>query len=86
MGAHLAIVINALGATTLIPGKIYEFWASQTPIVLIDNTQSAASELVMEKQIGEVCNPGDSNAVADVICKYAEKFFCGERIQNLYIR
>ena len=79
--ANLAIVINARGASTLIPGKIYEYWASKTPIILIDYSPSAASELIRQYNLGVVCQPDDIQAIANAICDFARRHFKGESIQ-----
>jgi len=65
--ADLLLTINYEGFDTLIPGKIYEYWAvGRAPILLLDG-EGAAQKLVQEHGLGMCVPPGDVMGIADAI-------------------
>lgn len=64
---HLAescvlLSINYYGETTLVPGKLYEYWAVGRPILLIEKP-GAATELVREYDLGLTADPDDVDGI-----------------------
>ena len=50
--ADLLLVINYEGFSTLIPGKIYEYWAIGGPPILLLSCEGAAAEFVEQHNLG----------------------------------
>lgn len=61
--AGMLLVINYDGYATLIPGKIYEYWAVGGPPILLLSCPGAASDLVQHYALGTSADPGDSDAI-----------------------
>ena len=66
-GADLLLGINYEGLTTLIPGKIYEYWAVGGPPILLLNCQGAAQQLVEKHKLGIVVQPDDVAAIESAV-------------------
>lgn len=76
---------------TLIPGKIYDYWGSRRPILLIDSFDSIAAELVHGNKLGTVKQFDDINGIKEVIRYYfnlwdkdSELLYKKTNIDNLY--
>jgi glycosyltransferase involved in cell wall biosynthesis len=61
--ADLLLVINYDGFSTLVPGKIYEYWAIGGPPILLQSCQGAAEYLVKNQKLGIVAEPDDVDAI-----------------------
>jgi glycosyltransferase involved in cell wall biosynthesis len=65
--ADLLLAINYEGFGTLIPGKLYEYWAvGRAPILLIDG-EGAARRLVQEHGLGLCVEPDDVEGITEAI-------------------
>jgi len=74
--ADVLLVIAYNQAPSLIPGKIYEYWAAQKPILLLAE-DGAARELVISKGLGEAVSPQEPPAIAQAILKLFRDFAQG---------
>lgn len=61
--ADLLLAINYEGWSTLIPGKIYEYWAAGGPPVLLLSCPGAAQSLLERHQLGIAVTPHDVEAI-----------------------
>ena len=61
--AGMLLVINYDGYATLIPGKIYEYWAVGGPPILLLSCPGAATELVDHYGLGMSADLGDAEAI-----------------------
>lgn len=58
-GADMLLVINYEGFSTLIPGKIYEYWAVGGPPILLLSCPGAASKFMEKYNLGLSVDPSD---------------------------
>jgi glycosyltransferase involved in cell wall biosynthesis len=65
--ADLLLAINYEGFSTLIPGKIYEYWAVGGPPILLLSCDGAARELVEQKGLGIAVPHDDVAAIEEAI-------------------
>jgi glycosyltransferase involved in cell wall biosynthesis len=65
--ADLLLAINYDGFSTLIPGKIYEYWAVGGPPILLLSCQGAAQSLVEKHELGIVVRPDDVEAIESAV-------------------
>jgi glycosyltransferase involved in cell wall biosynthesis len=65
--ADLLLAINYDDFSTLIPGKIYEYWAVGGPPILLLSCQGAAQSLVEKHKLGLVAQPDDVVAIESAI-------------------
>jgi glycosyltransferase involved in cell wall biosynthesis len=63
----LLVVINYEGCATLIPGKIYEYWAVGGPPILLLSCPGAAGSLVEQHSLGITVDPSDVAAIEAAI-------------------
>lgn len=75
--AHLPVVIN-YSVSSLIPGKLYEYWGSRNKMLLLDSKESAAAEIVKRYDLGSVIEPNDEAAIYEFLGKAYEKWVKGE--------
>ncbi len=61
--AALLLAINYEGFSTLIPGKLYEYWATGGPPILLLSCPGAAQELVEREGLGIVAPHDDATAI-----------------------
>ncbi|MHB0875985.1 MAG: glycosyltransferase, partial [Anaerolineae bacterium] len=66
-GADMLLAINYEGFATLIPGKIYEYWAVGGPPVLSLSCEGAASDLIARHRLGLTVPPDDPAAIQGAI-------------------
>ncbi len=71
--ADVLLVIAYDQAPTLIPGKVYEYWALQRPILLLAD-DGAAKDLVISKKLGEVVSSHEPGAIAQVVLRLFQDF------------
>lgn len=65
--AELLLAINYDGWETLIPGKVYEYWAvGRSPILLL-SCPGAAADLIMQRKLGFTAEPNDANEISRII-------------------
>jgi hypothetical protein len=65
--ADLLLVINYDGFSTLIPGKIYEYWAVGGPPILLLSSPGAAADFVEAHGLGLAVDSSDINGIHQAI-------------------
>lgn len=65
--ADLLLVINYDGFSTLIPGKIYEYWAIGGPPILLLSCEGAAAEFVEQHNLGIRVDPYDIDGICQAV-------------------
>ena len=65
--ADLLVAINYDGFASLIPGKIYEYWAVGGPPILLLSCPGAAQSLIDEYDLGFTVDPYDADAIRKVV-------------------
>lgn len=65
--ADLLLTINYDGFSTLIPGKIYEYWAIGGPPILLLSCPGAATSFVEEHGLGMAVEPANVAGIRDAI-------------------
>jgi glycosyltransferase involved in cell wall biosynthesis len=68
-GADLLLVINYDDFDSLIPGKIYEYWAVGGPPILLLSCPGAASSLIEENELGFTVLPYDEAAIGKIMLR-----------------
>lgn len=68
---HLVLLEPAL-VPLLMPSKIYSVLASGTPCVVLSSQDCELSNIVMENEVGTVCEPHDSEELVRQILMFAE--------------
>lgn len=86
--AELLLAIN-YQIKTLIPGKLYDYWGSRRPILLIDSLDSMAAELVTANNLGIVKDFSDVIGIKETIYNYFKSWNDNNisdktNIENLY--
>jgi glycosyltransferase involved in cell wall biosynthesis len=72
--SDLLVVINYGGFATLIPGKLYEYWAVGGPPILLLSCPGAAASLVEHYSLGVTVEPSDVVGIEDTILRgYRQK-------------
>ena len=65
--ADLLLAINYEGWSTLIPAKIYEYWAVGGPPILLLSCPGAASSFVEHNHLGFTADPSDVTTIQQVL-------------------
>lgn len=65
--SDLLVVINYEGFSTLIPGKLYEYWAVGGPPIILLSCPGAAASLVEQHKLGMTVDPSDVPGIRDAI-------------------
>ena len=65
--ADLLLAINYDGFATLIPGKIYEYWAAGSAPILLLSPPGAAQNLVEKHQLGIAVTPNDVDGITQAL-------------------
>ncbi len=65
--ASLLLVINYDDWTTIIPGKIYEYWAIGGPPILLLSCRGAATDFVEQHNLGFAFDPYDVDRIQQTI-------------------
>ena len=65
--ADLLLAMNYDGWATLIPGKIYEYWAVGGPPILLLSCPGAAADFVEQHNLGWTVGPFDSVGIQEAI-------------------
>jgi glycosyltransferase involved in cell wall biosynthesis len=75
--AALLMAMNYEGFSTLIPGKIYEYWAIGGPPILLLSCPGAASSLIEKHGIGMSVDPYDVHSIESAIYDAFQKHKAG---------
>jgi glycosyltransferase involved in cell wall biosynthesis len=67
--SDLLLVINYEGFSTLIPGKIYEYWAIGGPPILLLSCSGAAADFVEQHGLGLTVEPSDLADIQQAILR-----------------
>lgn len=67
--ADLLLAMNYEGWATLIPGKIYEYWAAGGPPILLLSCPGAATDFVCQHNLGIAVEPYDVEGIQQAILK-----------------
>ncbi len=65
--ADLLLAMNYEGWATLIPGKVYEYWAVGGPPILLLSCPGAASDFIQQNNLGFVADPYDVERISHSI-------------------
>jgi glycosyltransferase involved in cell wall biosynthesis len=65
--SDMLLAINYEGFSTLIPGKIYEYWAVGGPLILLLSCPGAAASFVEQHSLGFTVDPSDVNGIQQAI-------------------
>lgn len=65
--ADLLLAMNYEGFSTLIPGKIYEYWAAGGPSILLLSCPGAATSFVEQHHLGFTVDPSDVAGIQKAI-------------------
>jgi len=65
--ANLLLAINYEGFATLIPGKIYEYWAAGGPPILLLSCPGAAADFIEQRKLGITVDPSDIAGIKNAI-------------------
>jgi glycosyltransferase involved in cell wall biosynthesis len=65
--ADLLLAMNYDGFSTLIPGKIYEYWAIGGPPILLLSCPGAAAAFIERYKLGFTVDPSDVDAIIRVV-------------------
>ena len=76
--ADLLLAINYDEFATLIPGKIYEYWAMGGAPVLLLSCQGAASDLIARHDIGLTAPMHDVDAIAAAVRQVYDRWQAGD--------
>jgi len=79
--AGLLLAINYEGFLTLIPGKIYDYWAVGGPPILLLSCEGAAQSLIERHRLGATVLPDDVQAIQDAISEFYSRYEKGQPIQ-----
>jgi len=79
--SDLLLAINYQGFTTLIPGKLYEYWAVGGPPILLLDHPGAAQSLIEKFSLGFVRQPDDVKGIADAILELYKKHQSGNPLR-----
>lgn len=79
--ADLLLAINYEDFATLIPGKIYEYWAVGSAPILFLSCNGAAQELIEEKRLGTTVSPTDVAAIEQAIWTVYSKYVAGDPVK-----
>jgi len=74
--SEVLVSINYHGETTLVPGKLYEYWAAGRPIFLIE-TPGAATELVERHGLGRTADPDDGEGIYRALRAFYDDWAAG---------
>jgi glycosyltransferase involved in cell wall biosynthesis len=67
--ADLLLAIN-YPIKTLIPAKLYDYWASRSPIILLDEPDTMAVEFINEYKLGKTSSLNDIEGLKNSILSY----------------
>lgn len=70
----LLVKLLGKGSEGLLPGKIFEYIASGTPIIATVPTDSIAADLIKETNTGKVINTNDVDGIKNAILDFYDKW------------
>ncbi|MHB1295056.1 MAG: glycosyltransferase [Anaerolineae bacterium] len=76
--SDLLLAINYEDWSTIIPGKIYDYWAVAGPPVLLLSCPGAAQELVEENRLGLTVSPRDVPAIQEALLQVYRRKEAGQ--------
>jgi glycosyltransferase involved in cell wall biosynthesis len=76
--SDLLLALNYDGWATLIPGKIYEYWAVGEPPILLLSCPGAATEFIHKHKIGVSVDPNDVDGIQKAILHGFNQFILGK--------
>jgi glycosyltransferase involved in cell wall biosynthesis len=79
--ADLLLAINYKGFSTLIPGKIYEYWAVGGPPILLLSCSGAAQDLIEQKGLGITVPHDDVPAIEEAVLTVYRRRAMGSPMQ-----
>jgi glycosyltransferase involved in cell wall biosynthesis len=79
--ADLLLAMNFEGFSTLIPGKIYEYWAVGGPPILLLSCVGAAQEFIEQRKLGFAVAHDDVSAIEEAILTGYSRYAMGSPIQ-----
>jgi glycosyltransferase involved in cell wall biosynthesis len=79
--ADLLLAINYEGFSTLIPGKIYEYWAVGGPPVLLLSCPGAAWDLIEQKGLGIAVPHDDVRAIEEAVETVYRRYAIGSSMR-----
>jgi len=79
--ADLLLAINYDDFSTLIPGKIYEYWAIGGPPILLLTCPGAAQSLMEQKELGITVLPYDVEAIQHAVLNMYRRREMGDPMQ-----
>ena len=79
--ADLLLAINYEGFSTLIPGKIYEYWAVGDSPILYLSCPGAAQELIEKRSLGITVSPDDVPAIEQAVITIYRAYASGSPIK-----
>lgn len=79
--ADLLLAINYEGWSTIIPAKIYEYWAIGGPPILLISCPGAASDLIKKYGVGMAVDAYDVKGIEGVIFDTFQKYESGNPLR-----
>lgn len=79
--ADLLLTINYAGFSTLIPGKIYEYWAVSGPPIMLLSEPGAAHQLIQQYKLGVTLKQNDTPGIQQAIMDYYQRRADGQPIR-----
>ena len=79
--ADLLLAINYDGWETLIPGKIYEYWAVGGSPILLLSCPGAAADFVTQRKLGFTVEPYDAEGISRTILDVYQQWKKGTPLQ-----
>ncbi len=79
--ADLLMAMNYEDFATLIPGKIYEYWAVGNAPILFLSCKGAGQELLDEKNLGVTVPPNDVNGIEQAIQNAYDQYALGSPLK-----
>lgn len=79
--ADLLMAMNYEDFATLIPGKIYEYWAVGNAPILFLSCNGAGQELIAEKKLGVTVSPNDVDGIESAIQNAYEQYALGRPLK-----
>jgi glycosyltransferase involved in cell wall biosynthesis len=76
--ADLLLAINYEGFETLVPGKLYEYWAAGSAPILLLSVPGAAQALVDGHGLGRTLAPDNSEGIADAVVAWCRQAQSGQ--------
>jgi glycosyltransferase involved in cell wall biosynthesis len=78
--ADILLAINSSDWSTIIPGKIYEYWAVGGAPILLLTSPGAAESLVTGHDLGSVVRPDDTEAIERAVSTVYQKWEEGKPV------